>query len=222
MDLDRRNNAAPDPRREADAPQHDQSAVDLAPAAEPTRGDVLAREKATFGGFKFGAAFFGWLTATGAAVLLTALAAAVGAAIGLGGADSADEAANAAAENSDAIGIASAIVVGVILLVSYFAGGYVAGRMSRFSGIKQGLAVWIWAVAIALIVAVVTAIAGSQWDVLGRLNSFPRIPISPETATAAGILTLLGAAVVTLVGALLGGMTGMRYHRRIDRVGLGR
>ncbi|QEW03596.1 hypothetical protein [Microbacterium lushaniae] len=186
------------------------------------RQDVLAREKDRFGGFKFGAAFFGWLTAMGAAVLLAALVAAVGAAIGLSSGTSVDEAADAAADNSDAVGIGSAIVLAVVLFVAYFAGGYVAGRMARFSGAKQGLAVWIWAIVIAVIVAVVTAIAGSQWDVLANLDGFPRIPVTPESATATGILTAVGAAIVTLVGAILGGMAGMRYHRRVDRVGLER
>ncbi|WP_157532668.1 hypothetical protein [Microbacterium oleivorans] len=64
--------------------------------------------------------------------------------------------------------------------------------------------------------------AGSQWDVLGNLDSFPRIPVDPEAVTATGILTAIGAAVITLIGAILGGLAGMRYHRKIDRVGLGR
>lgn len=186
------------------------------------RSDVLAREKETFGGFKFGAAFFGWLTATGTAVLLTALAAAIGAAVGLSQSDTVDEATTAATDNAGTVGVVSAIVVGVILLVAYFTGGYVAGRMARFSGLKQGIAVWIWAIVIAVIVAVITAVAGSQWDILGNLNSFPRLPVTPETATTAGILTALGAAIVTLLGAILGGLAGMRYHRKVDRVGLGR
>jgi hypothetical protein len=46
--------------------------------------------------------------------------------------------------------------------------------------------------------------------------------VTPETATTTGILTALGAAAVTLVGAILGGLAGMRYHRKVDRVGLGR
>lgn len=184
-------------------------------------GDALAREKERFGGFKFGSAFFGWLTATGTAVLLTALVATIGAGVGLTG-GTVDEATDAAAANSGALGIAGAIVLALVLLISYFAGGYVAGRMARFSGVKQGIAVWIWAVAIAVVVAIVTAIAGSQWDILGNLDSLPRIPVTPETATITGILTALGAAVVALIGAILGGMAGMRYHRRVDRVGLGR
>ncbi|BAS18013.1 hypothetical protein AHiyo8_63160 [Arthrobacter sp. Hiyo8] len=43
-----------------------------------TRETVIAREKEQFGGIKIGSAFFGWLTATGMAVLLVALVAAAG------------------------------------------------------------------------------------------------------------------------------------------------
>ena len=43
----------------------------------------MAREKEQFGGIKIGSAFFGWLAATGMAVLLTALVAAAGTAVGL-------------------------------------------------------------------------------------------------------------------------------------------
>lgn len=182
------------------------------------RSEVHDREKAEFGGFKFGSAFFGWLTAMGATVLLTALVSAIGAALGLGGDITADEAAEAAVGGG---AIIAAIVIGAVLLVAYFAGGYVAGRMARFSGAKQGVAVWIWAIAIAIVIAVFAAIAGSQWDILGNLQGFPRIPVTAETATITGILTAVGAAVVTLVGAVLGGITGMRYHRKVDRVGLG-
>lgn len=186
------------------------------------RTDVHEREKAEFGGFKFGSAFFGWLTAMGTTVLLTALVAAIGAAIGLGNGTTPEEAADAATENVGATGIISAISIGLVLLIAYFAGGYVAGRMARFSGAKQGIAVWLWAIVIAIILAIVTAIAGSQWDILANLQSFPRIPVTPETATLTGILTAVGAAIVALIGAILGGLAGMRYHRRVDRVGLGR
>jgi len=211
--------------REPGAPVYDEDSPHAAvpvDADHTLRTDVHEREKAEFGGFKFGSAFFGWLTAMGTTVLLTALVAAVGAAIGFGNGPTPDEAADAAAENAGTVGIVSAIAIGLVLLISYFAGGYVAGRMARFSGVKQGIAVWLWAIVIAIILAIVTAIAGSQWDILANLQSFPRIPVTPETATLTGILTALGAAVVTLLGAILGGLAGMRYHRKVDRVGLGR
>jgi hypothetical protein len=182
---------------------------------------VLHREEERFGGFKFGSAFFGWLTAMGAAVLLTALVAAIGAALGLATPEAVDDAAEAATENLGAATIIGAIAIALVLFIAYFAGGYVAGRMARFSGLKQGLAVWLWAIVIAIVVAIVTAIGGSQWDILGALGGFPRIPVTPETATWTGILTAVGAAVVTLIAAILGGLAGMRYHRRVDRVGFG-
>lgn len=185
------------------------------------REDVVHRERERFGGIKFGSAFLGWLTAMGALLMLTAVVAAVGAALGLAAPESMEDAAEAANENMGAATIIGAIAIAVVLFLAYFAGGYVAGRMARFSGAKQGLAVWLWAVVFAVVVAILTAVAGSQWDILGDLDGFPRIPVTPETATTTGILTALGAAVITLAAAVLGGMAGMRYHRRVDRVGLG-
>jgi hypothetical protein len=183
-----------------------------------TRDSVVEREHERFGGFKFGAAFFGWLTALGALVALTAVVAAIGAATGLASPETVEDAADAAGQNLGAATVIGAIAIAVVLFVAYFAGGYVAGRMARFSGAKQGFAVWLWAIAIAIVVAVVTAIAGSQWDILANVDIFPRIPVTADTATLTGILTAVGAAVVALVAAILGGMAGMRYHRR---VGLG-
>jgi len=151
---------------------------DAAGAAVPVdrthtlRNDVLEREKSEFGGMKFGSAFFGWLTATGTAVLLTALVAAAGAAVGLGtSGGSADNAVDQASKNVSTVGIVGAIALVVILFVAYFCGGYVAGRMARFDGAKQGLAVWLWAVIIAIVVAVLSLILGSQYNILGNLNS---------------------------------------------------
>ena len=64
----------------------------------------------------------------------------------------------------------------VILLVACFCGGYVAGRMARSNGVKQGIAVWVWAIVIAVVVAVLAAIAGSTFDVLGQLNASHAFP----------------------------------------------
>ncbi|MFC8680738.1 hypothetical protein ACFT30_04385 [Microbacterium ureisolvens] len=185
------------------------------------RQDVLSRERERFGGFKFGAAFFGWLTALGALVALTAVVAAIGAATGLTSPETVEDAVDAANQNMGAATVIGAIAIGLVLFVAYFAGGYVAGRMARLSGWKQGLAVWLWAIVIAIIVAAITAIAGSQWDILANVDIFPRIPVTPETVTVTSILTAIGAAVITLVAAILGGMAGMRYHRRVDRAGFG-
>lgn len=186
------------------------------------REEVREREEERFGGVKVGSAFFGWLAAMGTAVLLTALVAGTGAAIGLGVTGDIEDATGAAAENAETVGLVGAIALIVIMLVAYFCGGYVAGRMARFNGAKQGVAVWVWAVVIAIIVAVIAAIGGSNFNILANVNGFPRIPIDEGDLTTASVITAILVAVASLVGAILGGMAGMRFHRRVDRVGLGR
>ncbi len=182
--------------------------------------DALAVEREAFGGVKVGSAFFGWLAATGMAVLLTALVAAAGTAVGVATGTDAGQAATDASRDPQSVGLIGGIVLLVILFVAYYCGGYVAGRMARFNGTKQGLAVWLWALVVALVVAGLAAVAGSKYDVLSQLNSFPRIPVDGGTLTTGGLIALLAVALASLAGALLGGRAGMHYHRKIDRAGL--
>ena len=209
---------------EATSTQRQRVDEDLRPGgarAVDTRKSVVDREKAEHGGVKVGSAFFGWLTATGMAVLLTALVAAAGTAVGLATGTEPGQAAAEATTKADTVGLIGGIALLVILFVAYYCGGYVAGRMARFDGAKQGLAVWVWALLVAVVVALVTTVAGSEYNVLSQLNSFPRIPVSEGTLSTAGIVALVAVAVASLVGAVLGGLAGMRFHRKVDRTGLG-
>ena len=104
---------------------------DRAPARAAAARD---RQREEYGGFNFGAAFFGWLVAVGIAVLLTALLSAAGAAIGL-----TEVSEGQARSNAETISIVGGILLIAVLAISYYAGGYVAGRMSRFDGGRQGL-----------------------------------------------------------------------------------
>jgi hypothetical protein len=180
-----------------------------------TRDEIRAAERAEFGGMKFGSAFFGWLTATGLGVLLTALVAAILTALGL----SAEDVGDGVARVVD-LGIAGAIAIAVVVFIAYFAGGYVAGRMARFSGALQGFAVWLWAIIIALLAAGLGFLLGDRFDFLGNLQAFPRIPMRIDEVTLTGIITAVVLALIPLVAAILGGLAGMRYHRRVDRAGL--
>ena len=188
-------------------------------ATGPDRHEVVDRERERFGGVKMGSAFFGWLTATGTAVLLTGLVAAAGTAVGLATDTSAGEAAAEAASDPATIGIVGGVALLAVLFVAYYCGGYVAGRMARFDGAKQGFAVWLWALLIAILVAALGALAGSEYNVLADLNSFPRIPVGEGDLSTAGILAAVGVVVASLAGAVLGGVAGMRFHRRVDRAG---
>ncbi|RII92197.1 hypothetical protein DZF95_08390 [Clavibacter michiganensis] len=201
-----------------DTPHHDThkpSDTDL----DRNRRSVVDREKAEFGEMKFGSAFFGWLTATGLTVLLLGLVTAIGAAITTStNGSAADDAIN----NPTTTGIVGVIVLLTILLLAYYCGGYVAGRMARFSGVKQGIAVWMWAIIITIVLAVIGVIAGSQLDIVSQIGAIPTGTFDTGQFTLGGILSLLAVIIVTLGGAILGGLAGMRYHRKIDRFGLGR
>ncbi|MBT2499761.1 hypothetical protein J7E25_11700 [Agromyces sp. ISL-38] len=184
------------------------------------RDDIVDRQREQFGGLKIGSAFFGWLTATGLAVILTALLAATGAAIGLGVLEDPEAVAEDAAQNPETVGWVGGIALFVIVFVAYWCGGYVAGRMARFNGVRQGVAVWVWALVIAVVVAVLSFVAGTQFDILADIDAFPRIPMSEGEVTVAGIVTAVVVAIASLGGAILGGIAGTRYHRRVDFAGV--
>ena len=186
------------------------------------RRSVVNRQKEEHGGIKIGSAFFGFLTATGVGVLLTALVAAAGTAVGLSTGTTAADATSEASSSPSTVGIVGGIILLVILFVAYYCGGYVASRMARFNGMKQGLAVWLWALLIAVVVAVLGTVAGSKYNILAQLNSFPRIPVSEGDLTTGGIIAAVAVVIASLAGALLGGLAGMRFHRKVDRTGLGR
>ncbi|HKG36761.1 MAG TPA: hypothetical protein VKA89_10025 [Solirubrobacterales bacterium] len=182
-----------------------------APATD--RGEIRERQRDEFGGINWGSAFLGWLVAVGLGVLLTALLSAAGAAIGL-----TEVSDNEANQNAQTIGIIGGALLIAIFLIAYYTGGYVAGRMSRFDGARQGFAVWAWLVIITLLLAALGAIAGSEYNLFGGLD-LPRIPIDEGSLTAGGAITLAAILLGSLIAAVLGGKAGERYHRKIDRYG---
>lgn len=193
----------------------DGAPVAAAPVAAPTVRETVAAQRARFGGVKWGAAFFGWLSANGLAVILVAMVSAAGVAIGLtNGVTTTSD----AARQANTLGLAGGIALLVVLFLAYLAGGYVAGRMARFDGVRQGLATWLIGLLVVVVLAAAGAILGAKYNVLQQLN-LPRIPVDEGAATTAAIITLVAVLVVTLLGAVIGGKLGVRYHRRVDRVG---
>lgn len=176
---------------------------------------AIAREHEAYGGVKIGAAFFGWLVAVGIGVLLTALVAATGTAIGL----ATDGQVNVDAADAETVGLVGALLVLLIMFIAYYAGGYVAGRMARFDGAKQGLAVFGWAIIIAVLVALLAWAVGAEYNLLLDVNLFPRFPVEEGDWTTAGVIAALVWLLASLGAAILGGLSGVRYHRRVDAAG---
>src|SRR5829696_4528265 len=173
---------------------------------------VRDRRRERYGGINWGAAFFGWVTAVGIGALLTALVSAAGAAIGF------TEISDTANGDLETIGLVGGILLIAVALIAYFAGGYVAGRMSRFDGARQGFATWLWAVIAVIVLAIVGAIAGSEYNLFADID-LPRIPVDEGDVTTGGAITLILIALGTLLAAMAGGKAGQRYHTRVDRAG---
>lgn len=51
-----------------------------------------------------------------------------------------------------------------------------------------------------------------------NLGGLPRLPIGGDQLTSGGVVTALLALAAALAGAVLGGLAGMRFHRKVDRV----
>jgi len=179
---------------------------------EDQAADVqLAREE-KWGGMHLGAGFFGWLVAVGMAVLLSSIIGAIAAAVG----DANDVTQSQLDREAGKISVAAAIVLLVVLLISFYAGGYVAGRMSRFDGARQGWAVWLISLVTVVIAAIIGAVYGSQYDVMNRVD-IPNVPIPTEDLTLGGAITIAASIFATLLAALAGGKAGTHYHRKVDR-----
>jgi hypothetical protein len=200
------------PARDLDRDGVDDRVERHAPVLAPAALDTMqARQRDRFGGFQWGSDFFGWLCAIGLASILTAVLVGAGVALGL----STDDASNA--NTAQQIGLGGGIALLVVLAIAWFCGGYVAGRMARFDGARQGIGVWLWTVLAAIVVAALAAIGGTKYDIFQRLN-LPRIAVGDNTLTTGGAIAGAAAIVVTLLFAIIGGKVGERYHKRVDRL----
>jgi amino acid transporter len=175
--------------------------------------EVRARQRDEYGGVNWGAAFFGWLVALGMAAILMGIVSAAGAATGL-----TEVSGSEVLSSAEEIGLVGAALLLLVLAIAYYCGGYVSGRMSRFDGGRQGLGVWIIGLLITILLAVLGAIADSEYNVLAKLE-LPRIPVDEGSLTTGGVIALIAVVVITIIAAVAGGKAGERYHRKVDRVG---
>jgi hypothetical protein len=203
-----RTGAAPVTDRDRDV--DDERRTIPAVVAEDTVVAMRARQRDRFGGIRWGSAFFGLLSAIGLAAILLGIAAAAGVALGL------SEINDVRKGTADTIGLGGAILLLAILALSWYCGGYVAGRMARFDGLRQGIGVWVWTLVIAGALAIAAVIGGTEYNVLQQLN-LPNVAVGDQSLTTGGWLTLAAAVVVTLIFAVLGGKAGDLFHRRVDR-----
>lgn len=116
--------------------------------------------------------------------------------------------------NLQEIGIASLVAGLVVLFVSFLVGGWVAGRMSRYDGGRNGAFTVVWALLLGAILAGLGAMLGDQYNVTARVN-LPGF-FDADTFTASAIIGAVVTLAAMLLGGFLGGRIGDRYHRKVD------
>ncbi len=182
---------------------------------------ALPREEDFYGGVKVGSAFYGWLTAAAMTVLVSTVLSGIGASVAVATDTSMNQLSASADSDPRSAAIVAGIAVLLVVLIAYYCGGYVAGRMARFDGVRQGVAVWCWGVLMTLLLWLVVFLVGDRWDPGAVIQGLPTfdMPMSPTSST--GLVALGATALVALLGSIIGSVVGVRYHRRIDEAMMG-
>ena len=147
---------------------------DVIDAPSISTEELVELQRERFGGVKIGSAFFGWLIAVATFAILTGLVTVAGVVLGLDVRNPLVFARELPLDLATVGWIAAGTLL-VILFSAFYCGGYVAGRMARFSGVAQGIAVWVWTIAIAIVAAVVAFVLG-RFDAADRPGPAPAHP----------------------------------------------
>jgi hypothetical protein len=112
------------------------------------------------------------------------------------------------------------VILGFALFVAYFCGGYVAGRLARYDGGRNGAMTVAWGLALTLLAAAVGSfLPGPFFEVLQEFVQSSVLPavgsLTELGLVGAGII--IGALLLELLGGFLGGRLGARYHTRINQ-----
>src|SRR5215211_2123579 len=114
-------------------------------------------------------------------------------------------------------------LLGVLIFLTFFFGGYVAGRLARFDGGRNGAMVLVWMFIVVVILALAAAIfsgflpAGMAEGIANLLNRIFSTATNLAGAGVVGLVTAAAALLLALLGGSLGGRLGSRYHTEIDR-----
>ena len=167
-----------------------------------------------YGGVDWLASFLGFVFALVAGAIFSAVAGVVLAPLGF------------SPDLSGSLGaavITGLIILGVLIFLTYFFGGYVAGRLARFDGGRNGAMLLIWTFLTLILLALVAGVfsgflpGGAANAIGGFVDSASSAIGSLSRAGVVGIVVVASALLLALLGGLLGGRLGSRYHAEIDR-----
>lgn len=166
-----------------------------------------------YGGFDWVATFLGFAVAIFFALIFLGIVGAIVGTVGFQLHAHVPKIGSALTNTTQKLGAGALIGSLIAAFLAYLIGGYTAGRLARFEGMKNGIGVVLWTIVIGIILGILGAILGNKFGVPSQLH----LSIDTGTLTTAGIISLIVTLVVILVAAIIGGWLGERYHRTIDR-----
>jgi hypothetical protein len=170
-----------------------------------------ARLRDIYGGVDWLASFIGFVFAAVSGLFLFSLAGLVLGPLGFS--------VNAGAQGLGPAAATGLAVVGILLFLTYFFGGYVAGRLARFDGGRNGMMTLLWSVIlVALLLAAGGFLPGAFFR---RIQNFIQEVVIPSVGGLAqlgliGVAIAVGAILIGVLGGFTGGRLGSRYHSEID------
>jgi len=112
------------------------------------------------------------------------------------------------------VGLVAGLVAAAVFLGAFTFGGYTAGRMARRAGLRNGVLVAVLGVVLLAAVAAVAQVEGATSALVDRLESLGA-PTDGTTWYGLGVLSGAVALGGMILGALLGGVRGERWHQRL-------
>ena len=161
---------------------------------------------AGFGAVSLPSILAGVLVAYGAFAILAALGAAIVNAIGVE--------TDVISTDYEELSIAGGLITAAILFLSYLFGGYVAGRMARRSGVVQGILVAVLGLIVVAVVAALASQAADTDEIVGNLRDLG-VPTTADEYGQAFTVAGLAALAGIVLGGLVGGLLGERWHGRL-------
>lgn len=119
--------------------------------------------------------------------------------------------------NLQEVEVVGAIVAIIVVLVSFIAGGWAAGRIARYDGGINGAGAALWFILVVAVFGLLGAWFGAEYNAFAGAE----LPdwfsqFDADDWTLKSIAGALAGVVAALLGGYLGGELGEKYHREVD------
>ncbi len=171
----------------------------------------MASIRERFGGADPLAGLLGMFTALGVLVLLGALIAA-----GAGGIEYQLNQIDVDG-NLQEVEVVGSIIGILAVLLSFIAGGWAAGRISRYDGAINGVGAGLWFILLVALFGAAGIWFGQEYNAFAPVdlpNWFGQL--GGDELTLKAIAGALAGIVAALLGGGIGGMLGEQYHKDVD------